>query len=266
MTNPSTSESTNPLGSTFEHPLNERMRGFLRLEFLFKSFDGYRSALSQSSQARAAMYALLDLQTITSRNELRNELIKELERHINLLREYQSRRGVDIERLNDVLTRLSTHRDRLYAINAQELAKARDSEFLAAIRHRISIPGGTCDFDLPDYAHWLNQSRDVIQKDLDAWVEPMRPLGGAVTDVLWITRENARPREEVALDGSHHINFERESPIQLLRITLPAGSQLYPQISGSHHRCSIRLLEWQSAVNRGVQAQGNVHFLLTRCT
>jgi len=266
MTNASTAESPPRKGPIFEHPLNERMRGFLRLEFLFKQFDGYRQQLSQPALARAAMYSLLDLHTITSRNELRNELIKELERHINVLREFQSRRGVDIERLNEVLTRLSSHRDRLYSINGQELAKTRDSEFLAAIRHRISIPGGTCDFDLPEYAHWLNQASDVLKKDLDSWIEPMRPLGGAVTDLLWITRENARPREEIAQDGSHHINFERESPIQLLRIILTPESKLYPQISGSHHRCSIRFLEWQSAANRGVQAQGSVHFLLARCS
>jgi cell division protein ZapD len=265
MTQPPNS-SSDPTGQIFEHPLNERMRGFLRLEFLFNQLTHYRQSLQNPAICRAAMLTVLDLQTITSRNELKNELIKELEKHINVLREFQSRRGVDVERLNEVLGRLSSHRDKLYAINAQDLARVRDGEFLAAIRLRMNIPGGTCEFDLPEYAHWLNLPVHKRLQDVDTWLDPIRPLGAAASDLLWVTRENARPREEIAQDGSHHISFERESPIQLLRITLPAESTLYPQISGSHHRCSIRFMEWHSNATRGKQAEGSVKFWLTRCT
>ena len=94
----------------------------------------------------------------------------------------------------------------------------------------------------------------------------IRPLCDAVTELLWLTREAARPRPEVARGGTFQIAFERENPCQLLRIALPAGTQLFPEISGSHHRCSIRFLSWNDANSRPVQTTEDVHFHLTVCT
>jgi len=42
----------------------------------------------------------------------------------------------------------------------------------------------------------------------------------------------------------------------LLRIALPAGTELFPEISGSHHRCSIRFLTWNDLNARPVQGNG----------
>jgi cell division FtsZ-interacting protein ZapD len=39
-------------------------------------------------------------------------------------------------------------------------------------------------------------------------------------------------------------------PYQLLRICLPAGVSLYPEISGSHYRCSMRFLSWNGIEQR----------------
>ena len=47
---------------------------------------------------------------------------------------------------------------------------------------------------------------------------------------------------------------------------LPQGTAIYPEISGSHHRCSIRFLEWQDPENRPVQVLGDVPFTLATCT
>jgi cell division FtsZ-interacting protein ZapD len=44
------------------------------------------------------------------------------------------------------------------------------------------------------------------------------------------------------------------------------GTDLYPEISGSHYRCSLRFLLWQDADKRPVQAAEDVRFTLTTCT
>jgi cell division protein ZapD len=62
-----------------------------------------------------------------------------------------------------------------------------------------------------------------------------------------------------------NVAFDRETPYQLLRITLPAGVALYPEISGSHHRCSMRFLEWQDIDSRPRQTEADVPFVLTCC-
>ena len=88
----------------------------------------------------------------------------------------------------------------------------------------------------------------------------------AIAELLWLTRQNGRSRREVAAGGTFNMTFERDNPLQLLRISLPAAAGLYPEISGSHHRCSVRFLTWHGLATRPTQAQDDVSFLLTCCT
>lgn len=249
----------------FEQPLNERMRNFLRLEFLYQQAL-YHSDTPTPWSSRAAVASLMEILAITARGDARSDVLKDLERQMALLRDFQSRPGVDTGRLRAVLARLTQRRDELQGASSTALARLRDSEFLAAIKHRSAIPGGTCEFDLPEYTHWLNLPAEVRRADFNGWMATLRPLCESVGDLLWVTRENARPRREVATGGSYQLAFERDTPIQLLRITLPGDCGLFPKISGSHQRCSILFLNWTDADNRPVQAAADVPFVLTCCT
>ena len=141
---------------------------------------------------------LLEILAITSRGDARGDVLKELERQMTVLRDYQNRPGVDAARLRNVLSALMRRREELNAAGANFMQKLRESEFLNAIKHRSAIPGGTCEFDLPDYYHWLNLDPDTRESDLAAWLATIRPLCESVSELLWITRENARPTEESA--------------------------------------------------------------------
>ena len=61
-------------------------------------------------------------------------------------------------------------------------------------------------------------------------------------------------------------DFDRDAPVQLMRIALPAGSSIYPEISGSHYRSSIRFVTWNGPADRPRQAEGDVSFEITCCT
>ena len=74
--------------AVYEHPLNERLRTFLRLDFLY-SQSVYHNDKSSSWGSRAAMTSLLDMLAIATRSDVRSEVLKELERHIAQLGEYQ---------------------------------------------------------------------------------------------------------------------------------------------------------------------------------
>lgn len=248
----------------FEQPLNERMRGFMRLEFLWQQLS-YHAGLPNAWSSRSAVGCLLEILAITSRGDARGDVLKELERQMATMRDFQNRPGVDGARLRAVLSALMRRREELNAAGANFLQKLRESEFLNAIKHRSAIPGGTCEFDLPDFYHWLNLDPDAREADLAAWLATIRPLCESVSELLWITRENARPREEKAAGGVFQITFERDRPAQLLRITLPGASKLYPEVSGSHHRCSLRFLRWNSVHSRPVQATDDVSFVLAIC-
>ena len=254
--------------AVYEQPLNERMRNFLRLEFLYRQACHHNDNavdLPDAWATRAAVTTLLDLLAITARGDTRTDVLKELDRQINLLREFQSRPGVDAARLRAVVATLVERREALHAAGSNFLQRLRDNEFLAAVKHRSSIPGGTCEFDLPAYTHWLGMSAALRQQEFESWLSAFRPLCDSVADLLWVTRENARPRRETAMAGQFHITFERDQPLQLLRIAVPAVSNLYPEVSGNQMRCSIRFLAWGEAGQRPQQTGENISFILTCC-
>jgi cell division protein ZapD len=248
----------------FEQPLNERMRTFLRLDYLYNQALYHNEKASQWG-SRAAVGSLIDILAITTRSDVRSEVLKEIERHLIQLADFENKAGVDGGRLRALINNLSRLRSALSAAGAAYLQPLRDSEFLAAIKHRSAIPGGTCEFDLPDYFYWLNQEAASRTQAFNEWLALLRPLCDAVAEVLWLTRQNGRSRSEVAAGGTFTINFDRDTPLQLLRICLPASAGIYPEISGSHHRCSVRFLKWNGLAARPSQAEGDIPFQLVTC-
>jgi cell division protein ZapD len=248
----------------FEQPLNERMRTFLRLDYLYSQALYHNEKASQWG-SRAAVSSLIDILAISTRGDVRSDVLKELERQLQQLNEFQNKAGVDSSRLRALVNNLPRLRAALAAAGATYLQPLRDSEFLAAIKHRSAIPGGTCEFDLPDFFHWLNQDAEQRVQTFNEWLAMLRPLCDAIAELLWLTRQNGRSRQETAVAGCFSITFERDAPIQLLRIAVPVEAGIYPEISGSHYRCSVRFLKWNGLMARATQAEGDIPFLLTCC-
>ena len=124
----------------FEQPLNERMRTFLRLDFLYNQAL-YHNEMQSQWGSRAAMGSLLDILAIAARGDVRADVQKELERHLAQLNVFQSKPGVDSARLRTVMSNLLRLRADLVACGSNYLAGLKDSEFLSAIKHRSAIPG-----------------------------------------------------------------------------------------------------------------------------
>jgi len=265
MSEPATQPEPAPAPSVFEQPLNERMRTFLRLDFLYTQAL-YHNERPSPWGSRAAVGSLLDILAILTRGDVRSDVIKELERHLVLLNEFQHRQGIDTARLRALMANLVRLRTELSAVGSAWLQPLRDSEFLASIKHRSAIPGGTCEFDLPDYFFWLNQPAETRIEAFGHWLTLLRPLCDAITELLWLTRQNGRAREETATGGVFNVTFDRDTPYQLLRIVVPADRPLYPEISGSHYRCNLRFLKWNGVQQRPTQTDDDVPFRLVCCT
>jgi cell division protein ZapD len=249
----------------FEQPLNERMRTFLRLDFLY-SQALYHNEMASPWGSRAAMSSLIDILSITTRGDVRSDVLKELESQLSGLTEFESRPGVDPQRLKTFVANLQRLRSDLMSAGSAFLQPLRDSEFVTGIKHRSGVPGGTCEFDLPEYYFWLAQPDDLRMRSFNQWLGLLRPMCDAIAELLWLTRQNGRKRKEIAKGGNFTITFDRENPLQLLRISLPSALGLYPEISGSHHRCNMRFLAWKGLATRPTQAATDVEFLLSCCT
>ena len=248
----------------FEHPLTERMRTFLRIELLYRQAM-FHAENTTDLGARAAVARLLEIMTILGRGDVRADVLKELERHRDLLSSYARQPEVDQSRLrlliDDVQERLAALADS----GPKFMSSLKECEFLNSIKHRSSIPGGTCTFDLPDYAYWLRLPGEERARQFDAWSEVLRPMCDAVSQVLWLTRETNEPTEEIAHGGLYQQNMDRQEPPRLLRVLLPPGAGIYPEISAGKHRFTVRFVVWKGVDARPAQVDRDVRFQLVLC-
>jgi cell division protein ZapD len=248
----------------FEQPLSERMRTFLRIELLHEQTQFHADEPTDFG-ARAAVAGLLEILTILGRGDVRSDVLKELERHSELLGRYRSQPGVDTARLARLIDDIGELRGRLAEAGAQLVNPLKECEFLNTIRHRSAIPGGTCAFDLPDYGYWLHLPAAERRRQLDAWLGKLRPLCDAVAEVLWLTREATEAAEQVAVGGFYQHNADRNEQMNLVRVLLPAGAGVYPEVSAGQHRFTLRFLRWRGVDERPLQVSQNVRFLLAIC-
>ena len=248
----------------YEQPLSERMRTFLRLEFLYQQML-YNSEREADWATRATISTLLEILAILSRGDVRSDVHKELDQQLGVLQRFQSQPGVDSGRLDSLIHNLAASRDELSHIGTAYLQPLKDSEFLNAIKHRSAIPGGTCEFDLPEYNHWLRQPFARRQQDMESWSGSIRPVCDAVTELMWLIRESAEPKEKMAINGMYQHSMQKDGNCRLLRVSLASGSSLFPEISGSQHRFTVRFLEWSTIDRRAVQTGHDVPFHLSIC-
>ena len=248
----------------YEQPLNERMRTFMRLEFLYQQFL-YSYEFDSVWATRASIASLLDMMAILTRGDVRSEIHKELDQQIMNLEKFRSQPEVDSGRLGTLLGNLVASRDEIDTVGTQFLQPLKDCEFLSSIKHRSSIPGGTCEFDLPEYNHWLRQPYARREQDLERWIGAIRPLCDAVVEILWLIRESAEPTDKTAINGMYQHSMRKDANGRLLRVILSNNSELYPEISGSQHRFTVRFLEWSTIESRAVQTGHDVSFQLAIC-
>ena len=236
----------------------------MRLEFLYQQLL-YNSELEADWATRATIATLLEIMAILSRGDVRSEVHKELDQQLDALQRFKSQPGVDTGRLDSLINNLIESRTQISGSGNHFLRPLKDSVFLNAIKQRSAIPGGTCEFDLPEYSHWLRQTFERRQQDMSDWISAIRPLCDAVIEVLWLIRESAQPVDSLATNGMYQHNMQKDVQCRLLRVSLPKDDTLYPEISGSQHRFTVRFLEWSTIECRAVQSGRDVAFQLSVC-
>jgi cell division protein ZapD len=247
----------------FEHPLNERMRTFLRLEHLFEKIGHFMPQYDPWA-TRVAVEALIDVAGLTARADLKNEIQKEIERNLATLEALASQPGVDPGSLERVLGDLRGASAGIQGM-AQPIGQgAREDELLKAVAQRASLPGGACSFDLPAHHRWLIQSPEERQGRLEQWLSDLRPAERAISLVLRLIRTSANPREVIAPEGFYQQSLDNNAPAQLIRLGLPGDAGIFPEVSGHKTRFSVRFMRMEPK-GRPVPVAGDVPFRLTCC-
>ena len=249
---------------TYEFPLNERIRVFIRLEQLFQQFIHF-SAGETVADKRAAITVLLDIMSIFRRNDLKSEILKELDRQATALNKIAASEGVDTEILENILDQLAKISKKLHAVTGKIGINIMESDLFQSITQRSSIPGGTCSFDLPEYHYWLEQDESIRIKDLQHWSGPFIDIHTAIDFILNFIRNSRSASQEVAVAGFFQISLDKSQPIQLLKVSVDKSLPCFAEISGGKHRCTIRFMEPSADDKRPTQSTDDIPFALTCC-
>jgi len=248
----------------YEQPLSERVRKLLRLEFLFDQINGLLKG-GDEPRTRAAVGRMIELVDALGPGEVKGELLAELERNREQLERLSGSERVDEARLHSTLDRLRRLTDSLRAQAGHPAQRLTDDPLFAAVMKRSRIPGGTCGFDLPAFQHWLLRPAAERRATLEAWLKPLEPFREASGALLELLRETGARERCEAQAGSFEQSLDPSRPCQLLRIGLAGDSSVYPEISASHHRLTIRFLEHPGTTGRAERTTGTVRFELWRC-
>jgi len=248
----------------YEQPLNERIRTFLRLEYLFKQ-AAYHLPRESEWDSRATLTCILEILEIFGNTNLKSETLKELERHSANLKRHEQNPDVDHAQLNSLLTEIHARMDGMHRVNGQIANDLKASEFLVSVRKRCAIPGGTCDFDVPAFHYWLQQPAMDRTRDLAHWLGNFDAIGQAIQLILKLTRNSMAMQLTLASGGIYQRNLDPNRPCQLVRIALAPDRPYFAELSGGRHRFTARFMKFSTADARAIQTDEDVEFELACC-
>ncbi|MEZ8128554.1 cell division protein ZapD [Enterovibrio norvegicus] len=228
----------------YEHPLNEQVRVYLRLEQLLLQISQSES-FTESGHSTLFFKSIFDLMEILEQVQVKAELAKDLEKQRAKLQTWLDVPAVDKDQLMALLSESRQFQQTL--LQAPRLGqKLREDKFLSSIRQRFSIPGGTCSFDLPALHHWLNLPLAHCQADAIEWQSSLKPLSNALSFWLRLTRDGSAMQSLTVKNGFLQQDVEGAS---LLRIKISPDYNAFPLISGHKSRFAIRFMPFDESQN-----------------
>jgi len=247
----------------YEYPLNESIRTMLRLEVLFDRL-GQLIVRDTPVDHHFALATLFEIMDVASRADLKSDLLKDLEQQKARLAGYRGNPAISDAALDDAIARIDTAFNQLNALPGKAGHALTANEWLMSIRSRISIPGGTCEFDLPSYYAWQKHEPARRRADLLHWTSTLMPLAQALSVLLALLRESGAPHKVVAPAGHYQQSLPPGRVYQLLRVRLADEPDVVPEISGHRLMVSIRLMK-QDAEGRLRPSGADGAFELTLC-
>lgn len=226
----------------YEYPFNERTRTYLRLEHLLRRLAELVPR-AHPLDHHYAIQTLFEIMDVGARSDLKSEILKDLDRHKQIYNGYRGNPAISEAALDQFIARLDACYNALRDDEGKVGHGLSDNEWLNAIRSRITIPGGTCEFDLPAYHDWQHRPVEQRQRDLTAWSSELACLAEPVHLLLRLLRETGVPQKVVASAGQYQQNLPQGRTYQMMRLWLDPNLNLVPEISGNRLLFSVRLMQ-----------------------
>lgn len=247
----------------YEYPFNERIRTLLRLEDLFERFTFFLTQ-EDPREHQVALTTLFEIAEVAGRTDLKADLMKELERQRQTLAPFRGNPGIEQDALEAVLGEIEQTLAGLAQMQGKTGQHLADNEWLASIRSRTIIPGGTCKFDLPSYFAWQQLPAEHRRQDIVKWVMPMLALRDAATIVLRLARESGQASKVMAMQGSYQQMLSGRT-YQLMQVRVSPEVRVIPEASANKYMLWVRFTV-QDGDLRPRPVDVDVPFHLTLCS
>ena len=235
----------------------------LRLEHLFDRL-GVLVSRAAAIDHHFALVTMFEIMDVASRADLKSDLLKELEKHRSQFESYRGHPSISEQALDEAVSSIQRAHEGLNALQGKAGHSLASNDWLMSIRSRISIPGGTCEFDLPAYYAWQQHSPERRRADLDGWLASLLPLALALQVLLGLLRDSGPLQRMAAPGGIYQQSLPQGKTYQLMRVRVDGDLGLVPEITGHRLMVGVRFMR-PDAEGRLRNAGTDTSFELALC-
>jgi len=211
-----------------------------------------------------ALVTIFEIMDVAARADLKADVLRDLDKHKNVFNSYRGNPAIAETVLDQVVGKLESNFTTLNTVPGKAGQALTENEWLMSIRSRASIPGGTCEFDLPAYYAWQNRRAPERRADLERWSSTLAPLAESIYLLLKLLRDADVPYKVIATHGQFQQTLPQGRSFQLLRLRIDPKLGLIPEISGNRLMVSVRLMRHE-ADDRLHHSTDDTPFELTLC-
>ena len=245
--------------SLYEEPVQEKIRKFIKIEFLLNKIYYFKSK-DNKSENYVALLALCELYEILSRSDIKSELIREIETQNSYFETIKEIPQADSSKLNSVLEKQNLLLKSIYNIESNYLDYLEhDILFKTILKNCFTqLQPASIDF-------WLSRDILIRETQIDLWLEPLIFIKRSIDFILEVIRKSGRFEDRMAEKGFFIEKLDIKKNILLIRVTLTSDLYYYPQISVGKQRLTIMFMT-KDDKNNLVPYQEDLNFILTTCS
>ncbi len=245
--------------SLYEEPVQEKIRKFIKIEFLLNKIYYFKSK-DNKSENYIALLAFCELYEILSRSDIKSELIREIETQNSYFQKIKEMPQADSNKLNSVLEKQNLLLKLIHNI---------ESNYLDYLEHDILFKTilKNCFTQLQPASieFWLSRDILIRETQIDLWLEPLVFIKRSIDFILEVIRKSGRFEDRMAEKGFFIEKLDPKKNILLIRVTLTSDLYYYPQISVGKQRLTIMFMT-KDDKNNLVPHQEDLSFILTTCS
>jgi cell division protein ZapD len=245
--------------SLYEEPVQEKIRKFIKIEFLLNKIY-YFKGKDDKSENYIALLALCELYEILSRSDIKSELIREIETQNSYFQSIKEMPQADSSKLNSVLEKQNILLKLIYSNEVNYLDHlGRDILFKTILKNCFTqLQPASIDF-------WLSRDILIRETQIDLWLEPLIFIKRSIDFILEVVRKSGRFEDRMAEKGFFIEKLDPKKNVLLIRVTLTSDLYYYPQISVGKQRLTIMFMT-KDDKNNLVPYQEDLSFILTTCS